>query len=155
MYRSIAVGTWWLDEAFGDDGKLTIEDIDETLWAAAGLALIWKGDFLLAKIPGLPIVEGIVIAGGIVSFGIGGTQGVLNYTDFIAAGPKEWKRITMEETLPIIYDEVIEPELVDPIRNTIGQGVDFAQFLYNVGEDKATQGLEWAVGNFRNPFGIY
>jgi hypothetical protein len=147
-----------VDEALLDDRKLTTEDIDETLLAAAGLALIWRGDFLLARIPGLPIVEGIVIAGGVASYAIGGTEGVLNYVDFIT-DKDEWLSLgiptTLEYSLPIIYDEVIEPEIVDPIVSKINQGVDFAEFLYNVGEKKTKEGLDWAVGNLRNPFGIY
>ena len=44
VYRSIAMTSWWIDEALLDDRKLTLEDIDETLLTASGLALIWKGD---------------------------------------------------------------------------------------------------------------
>lgn len=159
VYRSIAVGNWWLDKALGDDGKITTEDIDETLWAAAGLTLIWRGDFLLAKIPGLAIVEGIVVAGGIIAYSINGVEGVLDYADFISAGPSEWKRITMEETLPIIYEEVVEPKIVDPVtefvETKIDQGLGFGEMLYRVSERKLNEGLEWGVGHFKNPFGIF
>ena len=159
VYRSIAVASWWSDKALRDDGKITTEDIDETIFAAAGLALIWRGDILLAQIPGIQIVEGIIVAGGVIAYSINGVEGVLDYADFISAGPSEWKRITMEETLPIIYEEVIKPEVVDPVtefvETKIDQGLGFGKMLYRESERRLNEGLEWAVGNLRNPFGIY
>ena len=97
-----------------DDGKITIEDVDETAIAAVGLAFIWKGNLILATVPGLIVVESIVVSGAVASGVIGGLEGVDTYTEFISE-PSKWKSKTKEETLPIIYEEFIEPKIVDPV----------------------------------------
>jgi len=70
----------------------------------------------------------------------------------------------IEVVAPVVIEEInnifeeSENQLLDEVEwigNKISDGVEFGQFLYNVGEDKTTQALEWAVGNFSNPFGIY
>lgn len=109
-YRSIAVVYAWEQHAWADDRKFTLEDIDETIWAIAGLGLIWKGDIILAAIPGLAIVEGMVIAGGVVSFAIGGVEGVEDYIDFITHPKKYWSRGT--GAAGTIYKEKIKPEYI-------------------------------------------
>ena len=123
IYRSLAVLSWWSDKALRDDGKLTIEDIDETAWAVGGIAFIWKGNVILAKVPGLIVVESIVVGGAVASFMIDGTEGVDNYVEFISE-PTEWITKTKEETLPIIYEEVIAPKIVDPIVGWVDTKID-------------------------------
>jgi len=110
-YRSIAVVYAWEQHAWADDRKFTVEDIDETLWAIAGLGLIWKGDLLLAAVPGLAIVEGLVIAGGVVSFAIGGVEGVEDYIDFITSPTKVPGRVAF--TAKTLYKEKIKPEYIE------------------------------------------
>ena len=131
-----------------DDGKITIEDIDETALAAGGLAFIWKGNVILAKVPGLIVVESIVVGGAVASFMIDGTEGVDNYVDFISE-PTEWISTTKEETLPIIYEEVIAPKIVDPIvgwvETKIDQGIGLGTAAYRYGERKYQEGLAWAM----------
>jgi len=107
-YRSMAIGWAWYEAAWRDDRKFTYEDIDETILAAAALAFVWKGNIVLAAVPGLAIVEGIVVTGAVVSYAIGGTEGVENYIDFITEPTKIPERIAF--TAETIYEEKIKPE---------------------------------------------
>jgi len=134
MYRSIAVSSWWLDKAINDDGELTIEDLDETAVLALSLAFIWKGNAILATIPGLNIVEGAVVVGAIASYNIGGVEGVTNYVDFLTEPTKMPGRIAF--TAETIYEHKIEPK--------VEEGISFGSFLYRVGERKLEEGLAWA-----------
>ena len=146
-YRTIAMGTWWVDNALLDDRKFTLEDLDETALAIAGTALIWKGDTILGAIPHLRIVEGAVVAGGIAAYAIGGVRGVENYCDFMT-NPSKWKKKT-DESLDIIYEEVIAPKVVDPLveygEKKIDQGIEFSKFLAREAEKTFNEGLEWSL----------
>jgi len=110
-YRSLAVFYIWEQKAWADDREFTVEDIDETLWAVAGLALIWKGNIILGAVPGINIVEGIVVAGGVASFAIGGVKGVEDYIDFLTEPTKIPERIAW--TADVIYEEKIKEPLID------------------------------------------
>ena len=134
MYRSIAMGLWWIDEAIRDDDELTWEDLDETIILGLSLAFIWRGNVILATIPGLPIVEGVVVTGAVASYAIGGTEGVGNYFDFITEPTKMPERIAF--TAETIYEHKIESH--------VEEGISFGNFLYRVGEKKLEEGLEWA-----------
>jgi len=107
-YRSIAVVYAWEQAAYADDRKFTVEDIDETLWAIAGLGLIWKGDIILASIPYLNVIEAAVVVGGVASYAIGGVEGVEDYIDFITEPTKLPGRVAF--TAETIYKEKILPE---------------------------------------------
>ena len=107
-----------------------------------------EGRLILGSIPGIAMVEGIIVAGGVVSFGIGGTEGVLNYVDFIT-DKDEWMSLgiptTLEYSLPIIYEEVIEPEIVAPVTNYLEtkkrQATGFVNTLIEVGTRHIERGL--------------
>ena len=145
-YRSLAVIWAWEEAAWQDDRKFTVEDIDETLYAVAALGFIWRGNIMLAAVPGLAIVEGIVIAGGVASFAIGGVEGVENYIDFITT-PSKYKERT-KESLQIIYEQKIEPPLIEAAEwyvDKVDRGMDWA-------EEKVDQGLELlSYGRWLNP----
>jgi len=117
-YRTIAIAVAWEQKAWADDRKFTVEDIDETLWAIAGLGLVWKGDIILASVPGLAIVEGIVITGAVASFAIGGVRGVENYIDFITTPSKYYERT--EESAQTFYEHMIEKPLVSAAKLYVG-----------------------------------
>lgn len=75
--------------------------------------------------------------------------------------------------IPVKYIEVVGPPILEEINyvfeetedqlmnevewvgNKINEGVEFGQFLYNVGEEKTKQALEIGVRKFRNPFGLF
>lgn len=88
---SIAAIWAWKDKVYHDeDEKFTVEDVDETLYAVAYLGLVWSPQIAMA-IPSaaalatpLAVVEGAVIAGGVVSYAIGGLEGVETYVDYIS-----------------------------------------------------------------------
>jgi hypothetical protein len=152
-YRSLAVIWAWEEAAWQDDKEFTVEDIDETLYAVAALGFIWKGNIILAAVPGLAIAEGIVIVGGVASFAIGGVEGVENYIDFITT-PSKYKERT-KESLQIIYEQKIEDPLVAAAEwyvDKVDRGIDWA-------EKKVDQGLELlSYGRWANPtpgFGIF
>jgi len=109
-YRSIASVWVWYELAWRDDRKFTAEDIDETLFLLAYNAWVWKGPVMLAAVPGLAIVEGVVVTGAVASYAIGGVEGVENYIDFITEPTKIPERIAF--TAETIYEEVIKEPLV-------------------------------------------
>jgi len=109
-YRSLAVVYLWKKKAWDDDHKFTIEDVDETLYAAAALAFIWKGNVILAAVPGVAIAEGIVVAGAVASYAIGGTEGVEDYLDFFMEPTKIPERVKF--TAETIYEHKIEQPLI-------------------------------------------
>jgi len=109
-YRSIASVWVWYELAWRDDRKFTAEDIDETAFLLAYNAWVWKGPAMLAAVPGVAIVEGVVVAGAVASYAIGGVEGVENYIDFITEPTKMPERIAF--TADVIYEEVIKEPLV-------------------------------------------
>jgi len=145
-YRSLAVIWAWEEAAWQDDREFTVEDIDETLYAVAALGFIWKGNIMLAAVPGLAIVEGIVIVGGVASFAIGGVEGVENYIDFITTPSKYYERT--KESLQIIYEQKIEDPLVAGAEwyvDKVDRGIAWT-------EKKVDQGLELlSYGRWANP----
>jgi len=79
----------WLNAAYADDDEFTIEDIDETFYAAGMLGLIWSPQIALA-VPALAaasgplaVVEGAALVGLGASFVIGGYEGAETYVDYI------------------------------------------------------------------------
>ena len=85
-YRSTAVAWAWAETAYYDDHKFTVEDLDETLYAVAALGIIWSPQIAVGlgiTASPLNILEGAVIAGAIASYGIGGSEGVKTYVDYI------------------------------------------------------------------------
>lgn len=109
-YRSIAVVMAWREAAWRDDKKLTWGDLPETVVAGATLALIWKGDVILAAVPGLAIVEAAVIAGAVTSYAIAGEEGFDDYVDFITEPTKIPERVAF--TAETIYEHKIEQPLI-------------------------------------------
>jgi len=131
-YRSLAVFYAWEQKAWADDREFTAEDIDETLWAIAGLALIWKGNIILGAVPGIAIVEAVVVTGAVAAFAIGGVEGVEDYVDFITT-PSKYKERT-EESLETIYEHVIKEPLVAAAEWYVGkvdQGIDYVNDTYD------------------------
>jgi len=145
-YRSLAVVWAWEQAAWADDREFTVEDIDETLLAIAALAFIWKGPMILSAVPGLNIVEGIVVTGAVVSFAIDGVEGVENYIEFITTPSKYYERT--KESFETIYEHKIEAPLIAGANwyvDQIDQGIDWA-------ERKREQALELLrYGQWLNP----
>jgi len=109
-YRTLAILIAWERAAWRDDRKFTAEDIDETLWAIAGIAFVWKGEALLTAVPGIAIVEAAIITGAVASYAIDGVEGVENYIDFITEPTKIPERIAF--TAETIYEHKIEDPLI-------------------------------------------
>ena len=147
-YRSLAVIWAWEEAAWKDDRKFTVEDVDETLYAAAALGFIWKGNWLLASVPAIAIVEGIVIAGAAASFGIGGVEGVEDYVEFLGE-PKKYKERT-KESLKTIYEHKIEPPLVSAAEwyvDKIDRGVSWTEKKVGQGVELLSYG-RWLTGPY-------
>jgi len=84
--QSYAVVGAWLNAAYLDDDEFTFEDIDETMYAAGMLGLIWSPQIALAigiSSTPLNVIEGAALAGLAVSFAIGGVEGAETYVDYI------------------------------------------------------------------------
>jgi len=84
--QSYAVIGAWTNAAYLDDDEFTVEDIDETLYAASMLGLIWSPQIAVAvgvSTTPLNVVEGAALAGLAVSFAIGGVEGAETYVDYI------------------------------------------------------------------------
>lgn len=132
-YRSLAVVYLWKKKAWDDDHEFTIEDIDETIYAAAALAFIWKGNLILAAVPGVAIVEGIVVAGAVASYAIGGAEGVEDFIDFYMEPTKIPGRISF--TAKTIYEHKIEKPLVEAAKAYVGwwdRRVEDARLVWSI-----------------------
>ena len=86
---SIAAVWAWKDKVYRDkDKKFTIEDLDETAYAALYLGMVWSPQIALviptaaAASGPLAVVESAFIVGAFASFAIGGLEGVETYVDF-------------------------------------------------------------------------
>jgi len=133
-----------------EDEKFTVEDIDETIYAVAALAFIWKGEMMLAAIPGINIVEGIVVGGAVASYAIGGMEGVENYIDFITSPKKYYERT--KESLQIIYEQKIEDPLVAAAEwyvNKVDRGISWADKKVDQAVELTTEFLSY--GRWMNP----
>lgn len=142
-YRSLAIFYAWEQKAWADDREFTVEDIDETLWAIAGLALVWKGNIILGGIPGIAIAEAVIVTGAVVSFAIGGVEGVEDYVDFITTPSKMPERVV--ETAEIIYEHKIKDPLVAAAVWYVGkvdQGIDYVN-------DTVDSATNWIIENYR------
>jgi len=117
-YRSLAVAYLWKKKAWDDDQKFTLEDVDETIYAAAALAFIWKGNVILAAVPGVAIAEGIVVAGAVVSYVIAGEEGVEDFIDFYMEPTKIPERLAF--TAETIYEQKIKKPLVSAAEAYVG-----------------------------------
>jgi len=123
LYRSAAVGWVWYDKAWRDDKKITLEDIDETIYAAGAMLLIWP-EFaapLLASPPAIAI-EAIVVAGFVASVAIGGFEGGERYIEYITEPEKYIERgappvqeYITEPIIDYVTEELWQKQLVEPI----------------------------------------
>jgi len=81
-----------------EDGKLDWDDTPTIMTFIGGQALVWGGDLLdwrkVGKKP-LYIIEAAILVGGVVSYAIGGREGLVTYTDVLTGkvGPGEWYRV--------------------------------------------------------------
>jgi len=88
--QSYATVAAWYNAAILDDDEFTFEDVDETVKAAIVLGLIWSPQIAMAipaaaalSVP-LAVVEGAALVGLGASFAIGGTQGAVDYIDYVS-----------------------------------------------------------------------
>jgi len=116
-----------IDEVYEDE-KVDWDDAGTIASFIAWEAVLWGTDFLewreIHKKP-LYIIEAAIIAGGFISYGIGGREGLMNYVDLMTGKvtPKEWLEVVgpaiqSEVTEPIIEyltEELWQKQLVDPI----------------------------------------
>jgi len=85
--RSYAIVGAWINEAYLDDKKFTLEDIDETLIAAAWLGAIWSPQLAVAfgiSTTPLVVLEVAALTGLAASVAIGGVEGGAMYVDYIS-----------------------------------------------------------------------
>jgi len=119
IYRSAYVGWIWYDKAWRDDRKFTTEDIDETIYAAAAMLLIWPE--VLAPVltsPPAVAIEVIVVGGLVASVAIGGARGGELYIEYITS-PEEWAPTVVEyiaePVVEYVTEELWQRQLVEPI----------------------------------------
>jgi len=113
----------WREAAYGDDDEFTLEDIDETVYAAIMLGLIWSPQIAMsvpiiasASVP-LTIIEGAVLVGLGASYAIGGAEGAETYVDYITepfTDPVSFFTDT-EKTAALIQASDITLSLVNPL----------------------------------------
>jgi len=86
-----------LDEVYADD-KVDWDDAGTIASFIAWEAVLWGSDFLewrqIHKKP-LYVIEAAIIAGGVISYGIGGREGLMDYVDVMTGevGPAEWYEV--------------------------------------------------------------
>jgi hypothetical protein len=140
----------WYVHAVADDGKLTFEDMDETVVAAGMLAGIWQEElFGLAgwtlRLPlGTMALAGAItiVAGGIPAYLIGGREGVDDYFEFVTSGPQGMIEKTLEVTIPTLYPRVVQ-EIFEAKVYTEKKVTGFIQQL--------EEGIESAARRLWNP----
>jgi len=97
-----------IDRIYEDD-KLDWDDTPAIMSFIAGEALMWGSDFLdwkqVSKKP-LYAIEAALLLGGVVSYAIGGREGLVTYTNIITfkISPKEWYKVVA----PAVKKEFIE-----------------------------------------------
>jgi len=114
--QSYAVVGAWLNAAYLDDDEFTFEDIDETMYAAGMLGLIWSPQIALAigiSATPLNVIEGAALAGLAVSFVIGGVEGAETYVDYITDPVDMVQDAAKQETLIQASDIVLS--VVNPL----------------------------------------
>lgn len=113
---TLGVSVAWFVDAVVDDGKLTSEDIDETLMAAGLLAGIWNEELfgLAGWAVGLPLgsmaLAGTVtaVAGVIPAYAIAGESGAKDYLEFITSKPAGMWEKTTEVTIPVLVPRAVQ-----------------------------------------------
>lgn len=106
----------WTNAAYLDDNEFTVEDIDETLFAATMLGLIWSPQIAVAvgvSTTPLNVVEGAALAGLAVSFAIGGVEGAETYVDYITDPVDMFNNEAKLESLVLAAD--IVTSVVNPL----------------------------------------
>lgn len=138
LYRSLAVGLYWRKKAWQDDKKLTFEDLDETAKAVVALGFIWGGNKLLANLPAIKVVEGLVLSGAVVSFAIAGEKGFDDYVDFMTGevSPKEFGEVVQAELIQpakkYIMEELWEEQLVKPVTSWVNRRIDELELVWSI-----------------------
>lgn len=100
--------TVYMDE----DEKLTREDADEIFWATLALGWVWSDVALMGvSTAALAPVAGVIVLGGVASYGIGGKSGFDDYVSVMTGdvSPEEYYDIVA----PAIESEIIEPIVTD------------------------------------------
>jgi len=131
---------WGMYElAWRDDREITWEDAPELGLGALSLGILWAPEVLtIAAVSTTPLVviEGVVVAGAVASYAIGGVEGVENYIDFITEPTKIPERIAF--TAETIYEHKIKEPLVAAAEwyvAKVDRGIDWS-------EKKVDQALE-------------
>jgi hypothetical protein len=148
------VAAEWYVHAIADDGKLTFEDMDETVVAAGILAGIWQEELfgLAGWTLRLPLgtmalaATMTVMAGTIPAYLIGGREGVDTYLEFVTSGPEAMIEKTLEETIPTLYPRVIQ-ELFEAKVYAEKKVIGF----WNWAERHIEEGIEEAERRLWNP----
>lgn len=150
--QSYATAAAWFNAAYLDDEEFTFEDVDETIYAAVMLGLIWSPQIALAipaaaalSLP-LAVVEGAALAGLGISYAIGGAEGAADYIDYIS-NPEEipFDRAKREA---FMQASEIMVATTNPVAWVAGQGAQMIGEL--IGEYKS----EIFKNRWSNPFGI-
>ena len=87
--------------------------------------------------PPVAFTAALVVVGTEVSNIIDPDEGVQNFQKFISE-PTKWKETTTKETLPIIYEHVVKPKVVDPL-------IAYGEKKYKQGMNMINDGLEWSL----------
>lgn len=104
-----------------EDKKYGWDDVPKVVSFVIGEALLWGPDLLdwkKASLKPLYIIDGLIIAGGIVSYGIGGEQGVYDFVDVITG-----------EVTPAKYYSVVVPQVKKKITREVTRLEAFTNFL--------------------------
>jgi len=133
-----------IDEVYADD-KVDWDDASTIASFVAWEAVFWGSDFLewrnIHKKP-LYIIEAAIIAGGVISYGIAGREGLMDYTDFMTGkvGPKEYYDVVAPEVKRVVKERVADVKR--EVKETVAQTVAMAELVYGVAVRKAQAGAE-------------
>jgi hypothetical protein len=129
--------TVYMDE----DEKLTREDADEIFWAALALGWVWSDVALMGvSTTALAPVAGVIVLGGVASYGIGGKSGFDDYVSVMTGD------VSPEEYYDVV-STAIESEVIEPIRVEIEETITITTELLGMGwrSLKRNLGLGWKL----------
>jgi len=114
-----------MNQAYLDDERFTVEDIDETLWALGYLGLVWSPQIAIGmgiSTGPLVVVEVALLTGLGASVAIGGVEGGVKYVEFfdtdIVSDPEKVEAL-------VLANRIVQGVLTFGVSEITRVGIDY------------------------------